>query len=185
MDGPLPLWNGNFTQSCKPPFCVASGSTITLTTTYQAVVPTGNCPWFKAEMWYPGKLIHIRHEFQTTSAATPGAFFAALFYGNNSNGNGTSIQSTGLTWTANLAGYTAYTEWWVRCWAIGNASTGLLVGYGELFMGGIGLLPIPWNTPGSIAVDLTQDNYLAPQYYRSGSTAETMQHHDIVYTEMN
>ena len=174
---------GNFTQNTRTPFNTSSGSAVSLTGSSQAIVPTGSCPWFASDWFYPGRLLYIRHTFQTTSAATPGAFVTQLYFGNNTNGNGQLIVQTALTWTANLTGVTGYAEYWMRCWVTG--SLGTLFGYGSLFLGGVGILPINWSGNGGAGIDTTQSGYMAPQYYRTGSTAETITHHDIVYKVMN
>lgn len=184
MDGPASLFNGNFIHTTRTPHNGGpSGSVISLTASYQAIVPTGQLPYYDPDFWYVGRLIHFRHVFQCTSAATPGAFFTSPFFGLNQSNVGTSLVNGGVTWTANTANTTSVAEMWFRCVALG--SSGQLVAYGTLFVGGTGLLPIPWNTPGTSAVDLSQGGYIAPQYNRSGSTAETIQHHDIIYRTLN
>ena len=182
MDGPP--FNGNFVHTTRPPLNGGpSAAAVPLDANYIAVVPTGQCPFYTADFWYPGRLIHFRHVFQCTSAATPGALFCDVLYGSNLPGRGSGITSAGLNWTANNAGTYSVVEMWVRCCAIGSG--GLLMGYGSMFIGGTGLLPIPWNTPGTTAIDLSQGGYITPQYARNGSTAETITHHDIVYRTLN
>lgn len=178
-----PAPRGNFTENTRPPFNATSGSAITLTTGAQAVVPTGSCPYFTPDWWYPGRLLYICHMCASTTGATPGAIFPALYYGNNTDGNGTMLQNTGLTWTANNVGAHTRSDWWMRCWQTG--SSGQVFVYGTLFISGVGIIPINWTGNGGINVDTTQGGYIAPQYYRSGSTAETITHHDIVYKVMN
>ena len=182
MDGPL--INGNFVQTTRSPHNgSASPAAVPLNTNYQAIVPTGQCPYYNPDFWFPGRLIHFRHVFQCTSVATPGAFEVNILMGPNLSAQGVSISSAGVTWTANNANTLSVVEFWIRCMGLG--SSGLLLGYGSLFVGGTGLLPIPWNTVGTTTMDLTQGGYIAPQYARSGSTAETITHHDIIYRTLN
>ena len=44
---------------------------------------------------------------------------------------------------------------------------------------------MPASAPAQVTVDLTQAFVLSPQFIRSGSTAETMQVHELVFEAMN
>jgi|SRR5215831_9186472 len=183
MDGPINT-NGAFYCDSKPPFRDRSGSSTSLTTSYVAYVPTSDIPWFPANYFYSGKLLYIRHMFQTTSAATPTAFFVELMFGNNTNGNGTQLCVAGITWTANVTAVQCTCDFWVRCRSTGVS--GQFFTYGVVWLGTTGLIPIP-ATGGisNVTVNTTQGGYIAPQYFRSGSTAETITHHDIFTRAMN
>jgi hypothetical protein len=44
---------------------------------------------------------------------------------------------------------------------------------------------IPASVPAAVTVDLTANNVISPQFLRSGSTAETLQVHDVSYEALN
>jgi len=183
MDGPI-LTNGSFYSDSKPPFRDRSGSSTSLTTSYVAYVPTSDIPWFPANYFTPGKLLYIRHMFQTTSAATPNGFFVGLMFGTNTSGFGTTLCNAGITWTANQSQVQCQCDFWVRCRSAGPS--GQMFSYGVVWLGGTGLIPIPASGGiGNVTLDTTKGGYIAPQYFRSGSTAETITHHDIFTRAMN
>ena len=77
----------------------------------------------------------------------------------------------------------------VRCRAIG--SSGSLFAWGQMDFNNAVVastlqpLMIPASAPAAVTVDLTAANVLSPQFKRSGSTAETLQVHDLTYEAMN
>jgi hypothetical protein len=177
----------NFYCDSKPPFRDRSGSSTAMTTALVAYVPTSDIPLFPPNYFWAGKLVYIKHIFQTSSFATPTAFFVNLIFGNNVSNTGTGLCSAGITWTANQSTVQCSCDFWIRCrTANGPGTIGTLFSYGVVWLGGTGLIPIP-ATGGLSAVsfDTSVGGYIAPQYYRSGSTAEVLTHHDIFTRAMN
>jgi hypothetical protein len=177
MDGP-------FYNDSRPPFPVTtSPSAITLTGSYQPIVPTA---WMRPLGNYfnwVGKLVHLRLIATTTSGATPGTFNVGAYWGNNTAGNGTQLCAVGFTWNANNVNVFTPIDLFVRCRALGTS--GSLFAYGTCFLGGSGIIFYSFNNPAAVTVDLTQPNYLSVQLFRSGSTAETVTTYDVYWQTLN
>lgn len=168
----------------KTPIMVTSGSTISLLTTYQALVTPGNLPIMGSNYFnWVGKAVRVRAFGQATSAATPGNFQLGIMYGDGTNNNGTSLGNLSGTWTANNVGLSWIAEWIVRCRATGTS--GSLFGVASFLFQGWGIGTITPFNAAPVTVDLTQPYYFSPQWLRSGSTAETCQLHEIMYEALN
>lgn len=185
MDGPFYL-------DQRQPFMVADLSSVTLATTDKALYTAGQFPVLGGGYFgFPGKAIMIKLFGRMTTVATPGNLQWDIYWGTGADANGTVLQSsaavalvangTNLSWTA---------EFIVRCTTIG-ASGALFVTGWSLFNVGLVLstaapVLIPASAPAtSGSVDLTAANIVSVQFKRSGSTAETMQVHQMQVIALN
>jgi hypothetical protein len=177
MEGP---WVSNLLE----PFNTTSQSLITLTGTAQALYATSQLPTLANYFNYAGKLLHFRGVGQTTSGATPGNFALSILYGSNANNVGSNIVSIVVAWPASQVNTTFMFDYWCRCRVPG--ASGTLSCQGFMFMQGFGIIQSFFSNPSVFTpVDLTATAYMSPQLFRSGSTAETVQMHDIFFESIN
>jgi hypothetical protein len=185
--------DGIFYWDTREPFISSDVASVTLAVTNKALYPAAAFPVLGGQYWArPGKKLRIRLFGRMTTAATPGNGQFNIYYGSGADATGTIIVSS-LSTKALVANGTALTwelEVYVHCRTTG--ATGTLFGTGKATFD-VGLLlstaaPIllPQNTPvASGSVDLTAANIISCQFLRSGSTAETMQVHDMEVTALN
>ena len=180
--------NGSFFLDYRAPFITTDVAAVTLAATNKALYPVGNVPAMGKDYWYVGKKVAIRAFGRITTVLTPGNGTLALFYGTGADANGTSLAATAahaliasqtnLSWMVYL---------YVHCRAIGTAGSLLVDGwmkYNESIVAATQMIPA--SAPAAVTVDLTvASNILSIQYLRSGSTAETMQIHDLEMIPMN
>ena len=135
-----------------------------------------------------GKKLRIRLFGRITTGLTPGNGSFNVYYGNGADATGIVLMTgtpvallpsqTNLSWA---------TEIFIHCRSTGSAGTLFCTGR-ALFNSAVQAGPIllPASAPAvSAACDLTAANIISVQYLRSGSTAETMQVHDIEVVAMN
>ena len=184
--------DGSFYLDTRTPFMTADIGTVTLATTDKALYPVGNFPVLGGNYWgFPGKAIMIKLFGRATTAATPGNYQCDVYWGTGADANGTIIQSsaaiaavasgTNLSWTA---------EFIIRCTTIGSSGALFCTGWFEWNVGLILSTNAPMLVPASApatssAVDLTAANIVSVQMKRSGSTAETMQVHQMQVIALN
>ena len=177
MDGP---WVNNTLE----PHNTVLSTIITLTTTYKAVYATGALPNLANYFNYPGKMCHIKGMGRTSSGTTPGSIGFGVIIGPNTDNSGTVLGSVQSTWTASQSNYTFIFDFWARCQSIGVSGT--ISGMGVVFIQSSGIFPINYNTVPTVATfDTTATNYLSPQFYRTGSTAETIMAMDYFMESLN
>ena len=179
-----------FYNDLRKPFITTDVAAVTLAATNKALYPVANIPAMGKDYWWAGKKIEIRVFGRITTVLTPGNLTLAMFYGTGADANGVSIvasaaqtliaSQTNLSWMMRVV---------IHCRTIG--ATGTLFGTGNAFFNtaviaaGDFLLPAS-AAAASAAVDLTvAGNVLSLQALRSGSTAETMQIHDMEVTALN
>jgi len=139
----------------------------------------------------PGKKIRIRIFGRMTSAATPGNVSFAVYYGDGTAANGVLLQSSAaVAWTASQSNMSFELDIVVTCRTTGSAGT--LFCTGKVFINNAAVantlqpLLIPANTAVvSGACDLTAAKIISVQAIRSGSTAETMQVHEMEVMALN
>jgi hypothetical protein len=182
--------DGQFYNDLKPPFMLADIAAVTLSTTNKALAPIANCPAMGRDYWWAGKKVLVEAFGRITTAATPGNLTLALLYGTGADANGVSIvASAAQTLVASQTNLPWRARFYVHCRTPGAA--GGLFGWGEAQFGtavvAVGDFLLPASAPAvSASVDLTvAGNILSLQALRSGSTAETMQVHDISYIALN
>lgn len=184
--------DGLFYHDTREPFIAADLTAVTLSTTNKALFPASNFPALGGQYFArPGKKLRIRAFGRMTTGTTPGNLTVALLYGTGADANGVSICASAAT--ALVASQTNLSwefEAYVHCRTIG--STGTLFGTGR-FIANPALIAstaqpllLPASAPAaSASVDFTATNILSLQALRSGSTAETMQIHDLEISAMN
>lgn len=177
MDGPFYL-------DTREPFIGADVASVTLAATNKALYPAANFPFIGGQYFARiGKKVRIRAFGRITTALTPGNLTLALLYGTGADANGVSLAAsaaqtliasqTNLSWEVDLT---------VHCRSLGATGTLFVTGKAvfntAVIAAGTFLIPAS-AAAASGACDLTAANILSLQALRSGSTAETMQVHDL------
>jgi hypothetical protein len=182
MDGP-------FYVDSRPPYLSASYPSVTLSTTYKALMPKAAYPKLGPNYFgWVGKAVRLSIFGTLTTGATPGNIFTALFWGDGTDANGTQLNNN-----LGASGQTGYTNQHfaitlvVRCRAIGGSGVGTLIVTGYHFQDtwGFQTWPSGGNAIATTTVDLSLDNILNFQMNRSGSTAESAQVHDFIFEALN
>jgi hypothetical protein len=180
-----------FYNDLRPPFIMTDISSVTLATTDKALYPFSNFPPLGANYWWVGKKIKIRLFGRITTAATPGNGTFDIYWGTGADANGTILASSGtVALSASQTNVSWQAEIYVHCRSIGSSGTLFVTGIAHFNVGVIAStlqpLMIPASAPAvSSAIDLTAANIISVQFKRSGSTAETMQVHDIEVIALN
>jgi hypothetical protein len=183
---------GPFYNDLMPPFMSVDIPLVTLATTNKALYRPADFPLLGGNFFsYIGKQIRIWMMGRITTAATPGNLQWAIYWGSGADATGTIIQSsaavalvangTNLTWELDLT---------VRCTAIGPTGALFAMGKSDFNVGLVlstnAPVFIPANTPAtSASVDLSASSIVSVQFNRSGSTAETMQVHQLQVFGLN
>jgi hypothetical protein len=183
--------DGLYYVDSRAPFLSADVPAVTLATTNKALIPLANIPILGANYFsFIGKAVRTRLFGRITTGATPGNGQLNIYWGSGVDATGTiigasaafalSINQTSLSWECVFI---------TRCRAMG--ATGSLFVTGE-FNANVAVVAstlqpvlIPASVPAAVTVDLTAANVISPQFLRSGSTAETMQVHDVSYEALN
>jgi hypothetical protein len=181
--------DGLFYNDLREPAISADVSAVTLATTLKALYPASNFPVLGGQYFARvGKKMKIRVFGRLTTGATPGNLVISLLYGTGADANGVTIVSSAATaLSINQTNVSWMAEFYVHCRSTGNAGTLFATGHALLNEGAITPhLLIPGTAPAvSGACDLTAALILSVQASRSGSTAETMQVHDLEVTALN
>ena len=183
--------DGLFYVDTRAPHISADVGSVTLAATSKAIIPVANLPILGANYFsFIGKAMRITLFGRLTTGATPGNGQWNIYWGNGTDANGTIIgSSAALALSATQSNVSWRLECIVRARALG--ATGSLFVTGE-WRANVGVLAttlqpalIPAATPAAVTVDLTAANVISPQFLRSGSTAEAMQCHDVIYEALN
>lgn len=180
--------DGQYYHDTRLPFIIADVTAVTLAATAKALYPVGNVPAMGKDYWTPGKKVAIDLVGRMTSAVTPGNLTVQLMYGTGADANGTVLCASAATaWTASQTNMTWRAHFDIHCRAIGSAGSLFATGWFKVNEAAIAAeLQIPATAPAAVTVDLTvANNVLSVQAMRSGSTAETMQVHDISVISCN
>jgi hypothetical protein len=184
--------DGAFYNDLREPFISSDIAAVTLATTLKALYPVGAFPALGGQYFArPGKKIKIRAFGRITTVLTPGNLVLALLYGNGTDANGVTIcSSAAVALSASQTNLSWEAVFEVHCRTTGP--TGTLFGTGRALFNNAVLantlqpLLIPASAPAaSASCDLTASNIISLQASRSGSTAETMQIHDLEVVAMN
>ncbi len=181
--------DGLFYNDLREPFIGTDITGVTLAATNKALYPTSNFPVLGGQYFSRiGKKLRIRLFGRMTTVLTPGNGTMSIYYGTGADANGTILASSAAhALTASQTNVSWYAEINVHCRSIGSAGTLFCTGtlkYNEALVAAEQL--IPTSAPAvSAGVDLTAANIISVQYNRSGSTAETMQVHDLEVVAMN
>ena len=184
--------DGQFYNDLREPFIGADIAAVTLASTAKALYPVSNFPVLGGQYFSRiGKKLRIRLFGRITTAATPGNGSFDVYYGTGADANGVLLASsaalalsasqTNLSWTAEIV---------VHCRAIGSAGTLFVTGKAHFNNAVLASTLQPMLIPASAPVvsgacDLTAALIISTQFKRSGSTAETMQVHDMEVVAMN
>jgi hypothetical protein len=183
--------DGNFYVDSRSPFISADVAAVTLATTDKALVPIANLPILGSNYFgFVGKAVRIKMFGRITTAATPGNGTLDILWGTGADANGTVLASSAtVALTASQTNLSWEAEFIVRCRALG--ASGSLIVMGRLLVNNAVIantlqpLLIPASAAAAVTVDLTAANVISPQFKRSGSTAETMQVHEINFEALN
>ena len=184
--------DGLFYNDLREPFIGADIASVTLSTTDKALYPKDNFPVLGGQYFSRvGKKLKIKLFGKITTAATPGNLTWDIYYGTGADANGTILASSAaIALQANQTNLSWMCEVTVHCRSIGATGTLFCTGW-SLFNVAVVLstvqpVLIPASAPVvSGAVDLTAANIISVQFKRSGSTAETMQVHDMEVIALN
>jgi hypothetical protein len=184
--------DGIFYWDTREPFNTGDVAAVTLATTAKALIPAAASPVFGGQYWTRiGKKIRIRLFGRITTVLTPGNGSFDIYYGSGADATGTIVvSSAALALSASQTNLSWELEAYIHARTLG--ATGTLFGTGKALFNNAVLastlqpMMLPASAPAaSGAVDLTAANIISPQFKRSGSTAETMQVHDVEITATN
>lgn len=184
--------DGLFYLDTREPFIASDIAAVTLATTAKALYPKDNFPVLGGQYFgRVGKKLKIRLFGRITTVLTPGNGSFNVYYGSGADATGVLLMTgTPVALTASQTNLSWEAELYVHCRTIGAAGTLFCEGK-ALFNNAViasTLQPIllPASAPAvSGACDLTAANIISVQYLRSGSTAETMQVHDMEVVPYN
>ena len=184
--------DGAFYQDTRTPFIGADIAAVTLSTTAKALYPASNFPNLGGQYFSNiGKKLRIRLFGRMTTGATPGNGSFNILYGTGADANGVAlVTGTPVALVANGTNLSWMMETTVHCRSIGSAGTLFCTGFSLFHVGLLLSTNAPMLLPASAPVvsgtcDLTAALIVSVQFLRSGSTAETMQVHDMDVTAMN
>jgi hypothetical protein len=182
--------DGAFYNDLRDPHISVDITAVTLAATNKALYPVANFPFLGGQYFArPGKKMRIRLFGRITTVLTPGNLTLAVLYGTGADANGVSLAaSAAQTLVASQTNISWMLDVYVHCRTIGATGTLFCTGkaqFGTAVIAANTFL-IPATAPAvSAACDLTAALILSVQALRSGSTAETMQVHDMEVTSLN
>lgn len=184
--------DGAFYNDLREPFIAADITAVTLAATNRALYPVSNFPALGGQYFArPGKALRIKLFGRITTVLTPGNLTLGVYYGTGADANGVLLASsaavalvasqTNISWEAELD---------VHCRSIGATGTLFVTGRAHFNPAVIASTAQPIMIPASAPVvsgscDLTAANIISVQALRSGSTAETMQVHNLQVIALN
>lgn len=184
--------DGAFYNDLREPFIGVDIAAVTLATTAKALYPASNFPILGGQYFARiGKKLRIRAFGRITTGATPGNGSFNVYYGSGADATGVLLMTgTALALTASQTNLSWQAEIFVHCRSIGSAGTLFCTGSAKfnnaVLASTLQPVMLPASAPAvSGACDLTTANIISLQFLRSGSTAETMQVHDLEVTAMN
>lgn len=183
--------DGQFYVDSRAPHLAADVAAVTLAVTDSALVPFANIPVLGSNYFsYIGKAVRISLFGRITTGATPGNGTFDIYWGNGTNANGTLLASSAaFALTASQTNLSWWCQIVARCRAQGSSGslivTGLTSFNNAVVATSLQPVLIPASAPAATTCDLTQANVISVQFKRSGSTAETMQVHEVLYEALN
>ena len=175
-----------------PPWLVTDVAAVTLATTDKAIYPAAAHPNLGGNFFsYPGAGFRIKAFGRMTTGTTPGNLTWDIYWGTGADANGTILASSAAV--ALVASATNLT-WWLEldvvCRTVGSAGTLFVTGKSDFNVGLVlstnAPVLIPASAPtASAGVDLTANNVVSVQFKRSGSTAESLQVHNLWFHPLN
>jgi len=184
--------NGPWYIDSLPPWLVADVAAVTLATTDKAIYPAGAHPNLGQQFFgFPGKGLKVRAFGRMTTGATPGNLTWDIYWGNGADANGTIIgSSAAVALVANATNLSWWLDLDIVCRSTGSSGTVFVTGKADfnvaLVLSTNAPVLIPASAPAvSAAIDLTANNIVSVQFKRSGSTAETLQVHNLWFHPLN
>jgi len=184
--------DGLFYNDLREPAISADLATITLAATNKAIIPAASYPALGGNYFSRvGKKIKLRAFGRMATGATPGSLTWSIMWGTGVDANGTAaFTSSASTLATGQTSPSWFLELYIHCRSIGATGTLFLTGHIQyhptLVAATNGFLLWPSTAPAvSGALDLTQPFIPSLQALRSGSTAETMQVHDMELIALN
>lgn len=184
--------NAQFFNDLREPHIFADIPAVTLAATAKALYPKDNFPVLGGNYFArPGKKLRIRLFGRMTTGATPGNGSFNVYYGTGGDANGVAlVTGTPVALVANGTNLSWEAEFFVHCRLPGATGTLFVTGSAKfnvgLLLSTLAPMLIPASAPVvSAACDLTAANIISVQFLRSGSTAETMQVHDMEVISFN
>jgi hypothetical protein len=184
--------DGLFYNDLREPHIAVDVAAVTLSTTAKALYPVSNFPVLGGQYFARvGKKLRIRLFGRMTTGTTPGNGSFNVYYGTGADANGVALMTgTPVALSASQTNLPWWAEIYVHCRSTGSTGTLFCTGIAHFHVSLIAstLQPImlPASAPAvSGSCDLTAANIISVQYLRSGSTAETMQVHDMEVKSLN
>ena len=183
--------DGLFYVDTRAPHISADVASVTLASTDKALIPVANIPILGSNYFsFIGKAMRVMLFGRITTGTTPGNGTVDIYWGSGADANGTIIgSSAAFALTASQTNLTWWLELIIRCRALGASGSLLVSGQfnanNAVVASSVQPVMIPASAPAATTVDLTASNVISPQFKRSGSTAETMQVHEVVYQALN
>jgi hypothetical protein len=181
--------DGLFYNDLREPFIAADIAAVTLAATNKALYPVSNFPVLGGQYFSRiGKKLRIRLFGRITTVLTPGNITFGIYYGTGADANGVLLaSSTAQALTASQTNLSWLLDIRVHARSLGSTGTLFVDGYAKFNEAVAGpMVFIPGSAPAvSGACDLTAALIISVQAARSGSTAETMQVHDMEVVAMN
>lgn len=185
MDGPYYL-------DQRLPFISTDIAQVTLAATDKALYPLANFPILGGNYFsFVGKALLVKLFGRITTVLTPGNGTFDIYYGSGADATGTILASSAaFALSASQTNLSWELEFIVRCRTMGATGTLFCTGKAKFNNAVVAstLQPIliPASAPAaSGSVDLTAANIISAQFKRSGSTAETMQVHEMAVIALN
>jgi hypothetical protein len=183
---------GPYYVDSLPPWLVTDVGAVTLAATNKALYPAAAHPNLGGNFFgFPGAGLRIRMFGRMTTGATPGNGQFAVYWGNGGDANGTILASSAaLALVINGSNLSWCAEFDIVCRSVGATGTLFVTGWTEFNVGLLASTNAPMLVPGATpvvsgAVDLSANNVISVQFNRSGSTAESMQIHDLWFHPLN
>jgi hypothetical protein len=184
--------DGPFYVDTRAPFLTGDIGAVTLAATAKALYTPSNFPVLGGQYFsYIGKGLRIRLFGRMTTGATPGNGSFNVYYGTGADANGTALMTgTPVALVANGTNLSWMAEIDVVCRTVGSAGTLFCTGFALFNVGLLLSTNAPMLLPASVpaasgGVDLTAASIISVQFLRSGSTAETMQVHNMQVQALN
>jgi hypothetical protein len=180
--------DGGHYRDTRQPLTTADHPSVTLSTTAKALwVSTEGATALPANYWTVGKHIEMTAFGRMTSGTTPGNITISI---NNSTADagGTAVSSNAVAWSASQTAKSWHAKAYIHCRSVSSTGTLFMTGKFECAVGAIAStlapLMLPDNTPATVTQDTTAAGGITFQALRSGSTAETMQTHELMFESL-
>lgn len=169
-------------------YIIADETAVSLAAT-DKLITAGARTALPGNYFYPTKRVKVEYFMRFTTVLTPGNVGIEIYYGSTDAG-GTLLASSGaVALVASKTAITCRAEAYGHCRLLG--ATGSLFAMGQFTSDPVGalisgnMMMIPANTPVAVTVDTTAAQGFNMQVKRSGSTAEAIQVHDMLFEALN